>query len=98
MTKELYEKLTDKEKVEWLGLLDCKMEESIPLFISKLESIGIVYQYGDDVLEAYLRLEAVVAAEKRERKVKFDKKEKVVSRGARHLKNGYERYGDFTRK
>lgn len=67
MTKELYEKLTDKEKVEWLGLLDCKMEESISLFISKLESIGIVYQYGDDALEEYLRLEAVVAAERREK-------------------------------
>lgn len=43
------------------------MEESIPLFISKLESIGIVYQYGNDVLKGYLRLEAVVVAERREK-------------------------------
>ncbi len=84
MTKELYEKLTDKEKVEWFGLLDCKMEKSIPLFISKLESIGIVYEYGKEALEEYLRMETVVAAKRREREVKFDKKEKVVSRGGRN--------------
>lgn len=67
MTKELYLSLTDKEKVEWLGLADCSVQEAIHRFVNKLDSIGIVYKYSDDMLDEFMRLEAVVAERKRER-------------------------------
>ena len=40
MTKERYEVLIDKEKVEWLGIAECSVQEAIQRFISKLDSIG----------------------------------------------------------
>ena len=60
MTKERYEALTDKEKVEWLGIAECSVQEAIQRFISKLDSIGVVYQYSDDMLDEFMRLESVV--------------------------------------
>jgi len=62
MTKERYEALTDKEKVVWLGLAECSVQEAIHRFVSKLDSIGIVYKYGDDMLDEFMRLESVVRA------------------------------------
>ena len=59
MTKECYEALTDKEKVEWLGIADCSVQEAIQKFISKLDSIGVVYRYSDDMLDEFMRLESV---------------------------------------
>ncbi len=53
------------------------MEEFISLFISKLESIGIVYQYRDDALEEYLGLEAIIAAEIRDKTLVDTQKWKV---------------------
>ncbi len=50
MTKERYETLTDKEKVEWIGLEDCDVQERIHRFVSKMNSIGIVYKYSADML------------------------------------------------
>jgi len=68
MTKERYEALTDKEKVEWLGIADCSVQEAIQGFISKLDSIGVVYRYSDDMLDEFMRLESVVAQIKREKR------------------------------
>lgn len=36
MTKEQYETLTDKEKVEWLGIADCNVQDAIQKFIGNL--------------------------------------------------------------
>ena len=68
MTKERYELLTDKEKVEWLGIAECSVQDAIQRFISKLDSIGVVYRYSDDMLDEFMRLEAVVAQMKREQR------------------------------
>lgn len=66
MTKERYEALTDKEKVEWLGIAECSVQDAIQRFTSKLDSIGVVYRYSDDMLDEFMRLESVVAQMKRE--------------------------------
>lgn len=66
MIKERYEALTDKEKVEWLGIAECNVQDAIQRFISKLDSIDIVYRYSDDMLDEFMRLESVVAQMKRE--------------------------------
>lgn len=68
MTKERYEALTDKEKVEWLEMEDCSVQDAIQRFISKLDSIGVVYRYSDEMLDEFMRLESVVAQMKREQK------------------------------
>lgn len=67
MAKEHYEALTDKEKVEWLGIAECRVQDVIQRFISKLDFIGVVYQHSDDMLDEFMRLEFVVAQMKRER-------------------------------
>ena len=61
MTKERYEALTDKEKVEWLGIAECSVQDAIQRFISKLDAIGVVYRYSIDMLDEFMRLESVVA-------------------------------------
>ncbi len=66
MTKERYEILTDKEKVEWLGIAECSVQDAIQRFINKLDSIGVVYRYSDDMLDEFMKLESVVAQMKRE--------------------------------
>lgn len=77
MTKERYELLTDKEKVDWLGIAECSVQDAIQRFISKLDSIGVVYRYGDDMLDEFMRLESVVAQMKREQKeVEMDRARK----------------------
>lgn len=68
MTKEQYETLTDKEKVEWLGIAGCSVRDAIQRFINKLDSIGVVYRYSDDMLDVFMRLESVVAQMKREKR------------------------------
>ena len=65
MTKERYEILTDKEKVEWLGIAECSVQDAIQRFITKLDSIGVVYRYSDDMLDEFMRLESVAAQMKR---------------------------------
>ena len=67
MTKEIYLSLTDKEKVEWLGLMDCELNEAIVRFGEKMKGIGIVYKYGDDMLDDFMRLESVARQMKKER-------------------------------
>lgn len=66
MTKERYDTLTDKEKAEWLGIVGCSVQEGIHRFVSKMDSIGTVYRYGDDMLDEFMRLESVVTQMKRE--------------------------------
>lgn len=55
-----------KEKVEWLEIADCSVQDAIQRFISKLDSIGVVYRYSGDMLDEFMRLESVVAQMKRE--------------------------------
>ena len=60
MIKECYGLLTDKKKVDWLGIAECSVQDAIQRFISKLDSIGVVYRYSDDMLDEFMRLESVV--------------------------------------
>lgn len=78
MTKEIYQPLTNKEKVEWLGLLDCELREAIIRFGEKMKGIGIIYKYGDDNLDDFMRLESVARQMKKEQCVE---QEFVVHRG-----------------
>lgn len=80
MTKERYEALTDKEKVEWIGIAECSVQDAIQRFIGKLDSIGVVYRYSDDMLDEFMRLESVVAQMKRETEKEQDKKIESKSR------------------
>lgn len=80
MTKERYEALTDKEKVEWLGIAECSVQDVIQRFISKLDFIGVVYRYSDDMLNEFMRLESVVAQMKRETEKEQGKKIESKSR------------------
>ncbi len=72
MTKERYEALTDKEKVEWLEIAECSVQEAIQRFTSKLDSIGVVYRYSDDMLNAFMRLESVKEQMKKEKSGRSD--------------------------
>ncbi|MBO5144319.1 MAG: relaxase/mobilization nuclease domain-containing protein [Lachnospiraceae bacterium] len=85
MTKERYEVLTDKEKVEWLGIAECSVQDAIQRFISKLDSIGVVYRYSDDMLDEFMRLELVVAQIKREEKEAEKEQDKKIEPKSRCL-------------
>ena len=77
MTKEMYRSLTDKEKVEWLGLADCDLQEAIARFGEKTRAIGIVYKYSNDMLDNFMRLEAVARQMKKEQEQKEEVQEEV---------------------
>ena len=62
--------------MEWLGIADCNVQDAIQRFISKLDSIGVVYRYSDDMLDEFMRLESVVAQMKREER-EIEKKPKT---------------------
>lgn len=66
ITKEHYEALTDKEKVEWLGIAECSVQDAIQRFISKLDSIDVVYRYSDDMLDEFMKLESVMVQMERD--------------------------------
>lgn len=85
MTKERYEALTDKEKVEWLGIAECSVQDAIQRFISKLDSIGVVYRYSDDMLDEFMRLESVVAQMKREEREAEKEQDKKIESKSRSL-------------
>ena len=85
MTKERYELLTDKEKVEWLGIAECSVQDAIQRFISKLNSIGVVYRYSDDMLDEFMRLESVVAQIKREEREAEKEQDKKIEPKSRSL-------------
>ncbi len=59
MTRHRYEALTDKEKVEWMGLCNYGIDDAINVFGEKMKSLGIQFKYGSDMLDEYMRLEAV---------------------------------------
>lgn len=52
-------------------------------FISKLDSIGVVYKYGDDMLDEFMRLEAVAKKMQQEQKM-----EEEISMGEELFKEG----------
>ena len=85
MTKERYEALTDKEKVEWLGIAECSVQDAIQRFISKLDSIGVIYRYSDDILDEFMRLESVVAQMKREKREAEKEQDKKIEPKSRSL-------------
>lgn len=89
MTKEHYEALMDKEKVEWLGIADCNVQDAIQKFISKLDSIGVVYRYSDDMLDEFMRLESVVTQMKREQKVAETEQVRKAAGGSMNLRTRY---------
>lgn len=53
---------------------------TIQRFISKLDSIGVIYRYSDDMLDEFMRLESVVAQMKRETEKEQGKKIESKSR------------------
>ena len=89
MTKERYELLTDKEKVEWLGIAECSVKEAIQRFTSKLDSIGVVYRYSDDMLDEFMRFESVVTQMKREQKVAETEQVRKAAGGSMNLRTRY---------
>ena len=62
--------------MEWLGIAECSVQDAIQRFISKLDSIGVIYRYSDDILDEFMRLESVVAQMKREQR-EIEKKPKT---------------------
>ena len=57
------------------------MQDDIQRFISKLDSIGVVYRYSADMLDEFMRLESVVAQMKRgEREADKDREIESKSR------------------
>lgn len=77
MTKEIYQSLTDKEKVEWLGFMDCDLQEAIIKFGERLKGIGIIYKYGDDMLDDFMKLESVGRQMKKEQEQKEEVQDEV---------------------
>lgn len=63
---------TNEAKVEWIGLEDCDVQERIHRFVSKMNSIGIVYKYSADMLDEFIRLEAVSKDKKSEQREEAD--------------------------
>ena len=55
------------------------MQCAIQRFINKLDSIGVVYRYSDDMLDEFIRLESVVAQMKREQR-EIEKKPKTENK------------------
>lgn len=78
MTKERYKLLMDKEKVEWLGITECSVQDAIQRFIIKLDSIGVVYRYSDDMLDEFMRLEAVMEQMRREERAGEKEQERKI--------------------
>lgn len=66
--------------MEWLGIAECSVQDAIQRFISKLDTIGVVYRYSDDMLDEFMRLESVVAQMKRENEKEQGKKIESKSR------------------
>ena len=57
----------------------------LPRFISKLDSIGVVYRYSDDMLDEFMRLESVVAQIKREEREAEKEQDKKIEPKSRSL-------------
>ena len=71
--------------MEWLGIAECSVQDAIQRFISKIDSIGVVYWYSDDMLDELMRLESVVAQMKRELNEKAEEQDKKIEPKSRSL-------------
>lgn len=63
-TKEWYESLTDKEKVEWLGISGCDLQTSIHIFLEKMAAMGYVDKNSEEMLDEFMRLESELQTKK----------------------------------
>lgn len=59
LSKEWYESLTDKEKVEWLGISGCDLQTAIHIFLEKMAAIGYADKNSEEMLEEFMRLEEI---------------------------------------
>ena len=71
--------------MEWLGIAECSVQDAIQRFISKLDSIGVIYRYSDDILDEFMRLESVVAQMKREKREAEKEQDKKIEPKSRSL-------------
>ncbi|MBR1743904.1 MAG: hypothetical protein IJ733_18990 [Lachnospiraceae bacterium] len=56
VTKQDYQRMTDKEKAEWIGISLSDMPGSIKRFKSKMEQIGIWHESTLEMTEAFMKL------------------------------------------
>lgn len=56
VTKQDYQKMTDKEKAEWIGISLSDMPGSIKRFKSRMEQLGIWHESTLDMTEAFMKL------------------------------------------
>lgn len=70
VTKEDYQKMTDKEKAEWIGISLSDMPGSIKRFKSKMEQIGIWHENTMEMTEAFMKLWNQV---EKEQEVRYDR-------------------------
>ena len=56
VTKQDYERMTGKEKAEWLAISENDMDGSISRFKEKMEQIGIRFESLSDMTEAFLEV------------------------------------------
>ena len=56
VTKQDYQKMTDKEKAEWIGISLSDMPGSIKRFKSKMEQLGIWHESTPEMTEAFMKL------------------------------------------
>ena len=56
VTKQDYQKMTDKEKAEWIGIYLSDMPGSIKRFKSKMEQLGIWHESTLEMTEAFMKL------------------------------------------
>lgn len=67
-TREWYESLTDKEKVEWLGISGCDLQTAIHIFLEKMAAMGYADKNSEEMLDEFMRLESELQAERQDKK------------------------------
>jgi hypothetical protein len=65
MTKERYEALSDKEKIEWLGIDTDDFSKAIQRFNAKMAQLGIQFASIGDSADEFIRLQNVMEKEQR---------------------------------
>lgn len=66
-TKEWYESLTDKEKVEWLGISGCDLQTAIHIFLEKMAAMGYADKNSEEMLGEFMGLESELQAERQDK-------------------------------
>ena len=61
VTREVYDKMTDKEKAEWIGISADNLTSSIKRFQQKMDELGIYFEYSGDQTDAFFKLEKAVS-------------------------------------